>query len=64
MPGIVYPNTVGNIHGFQSIELRAGTQRFTGFKSLNYPRTRTRGIVYGNHPDPLGKTRGQLRLKR
>lgn len=30
-----------------------------GYKSIKYSRKRTRAVVRGNHPDPLGKTRGE-----
>ncbi len=30
-----------------------------GYKSIKYTRKRTRAVVRGNHPDPLGKTRGE-----
>lgn len=33
--------------------------RTRGWSKLTYKRTRDRGDVYGPHPDPLGKTRGQ-----
>lgn len=61
---IPYPFVAGFRHGFASVaaefKLRGGkTVTFRGFKGINYTRTRDRGIIYGNHPDPLGKTRGQ-----
>ena len=34
-----------------------------GFKSVNYTRTRSRTMVYGKSPDPLGKTRGKNEYK-
>jgi hypothetical protein len=36
---------------------------FRGFLAIDYSRTRSRTIVYGNHPDPLGKTRGKNEYK-
>lgn len=33
--------------------------RTRGWSKLDFERTRDRGDVYGPHPDPLGKTRGQ-----
>lgn len=30
-----------------------------GYKSIKYTRKRARTVVRGNHPDPLGKTRGE-----
>lgn len=36
---------------------------FRGFKAINYSRTRGRTVLHGNHPDPLGKTRGKNEYK-
>jgi hypothetical protein len=36
---------------------------FRGFKSIQRSRTRTRTILHGNHPDPIGKTRGKNEYK-
>ena len=55
---IQYPLINGVRHSFSSIELKIAGQIFTGFKSANYSRKRSRTMVRGNHPDPLGKTRG------
>lgn len=55
---ILYPFINGVRHSFSSIELKLGNQIFTGFKSINYSRKRTRTMVRGNSPDPLAKTRG------
>lgn len=30
-----------------------------GYSSINFARTRERGVAHGPHPDPLFKTRGQ-----
>lgn len=46
-------------HGFASVELKLAGSLFVGFKSINYSRKRNRAVVRGNHPDPLGKTRGE-----
>jgi hypothetical protein len=59
-----YPLVNGVRHGFASIELvlklpTGGKQIFRGFKSINYTRTRDRGLIRGNHPDPIAKTRGE-----
>ena len=62
-PPIQYPNVNGVRHSFASIELKLAGQVFIGFKSIEYTRTRERGIVQGNHPDPLGKTRGKNTYK-
>lgn len=56
---IAYPLVNGSRHGFSSIELKMADQIYRGFKAINYSRTRSRGLVRGNHPDPLGKTRGE-----
>lgn len=56
---IQYPLVNGVRHSFASIELKLKNQIFIGFKSINYSRTRTRALVRGNHPDPLGKTIGE-----
>lgn len=60
---IQYPMVNGFRHSFASIELKMAGQLFTGFKSVNYSRTRSRSLVRGNHPDPLGKTRGENEYK-
>lgn len=49
---------VGNAAGGQALALA-----LRGYKSATYGRTRTRTIVYGNHPDPLGKTKGKNEYK-
>lgn len=56
---IQYPLINGTRHSFASIELKLNGQIFIGFKSLNYTRTRSRTVVRGNSPDPLGKTMGE-----
>lgn len=60
---IQYPIVNGVRHSFTSIEFRATTGENFGqvyfIKSINYERKRSRGTVRGNHPDPLGKTRGE-----
>lgn len=63
MGAIQYPLVNGVRHGFSSIELKIGGDIYIGFKSINYNRTRTRGTPRGNHPDPLGKTRGTNEYK-
>lgn len=55
---ISYPLVNGVRHDFSSIELKLNGQIFVGFKSINYSRTRSRTMVYGNSPDPIGKTKG------
>lgn len=58
MTDIGYPLINGERHDFTSIELKIAGQIFVGFKSINYKRTRTRTKLWGNSPDPIGKTRG------
>jgi len=55
---IPYPLVNGTRHSFSSIELKLNGNIFIGFKSINYSRTRSRSMVYGNSPDPIGKTQG------
>lgn len=60
MPSTIqYPLINGVRHSFSSVELRLAGQIFVGFKSVNYSRKRGRTTVFGNSPDPLGKTRGK-----
>lgn len=64
---LIYPLVRGFRHGFASITLQfaldggAKIQMFC--KSINYGRTRSRGLVRGNHPDPIAKTRGENEYK-
>ena len=60
---IQYPLINGVRHSFSSIELNLAGLIFVGFKSINYTRTRSRTMVYGNHPDPIGKTQGTNEYK-
>jgi hypothetical protein len=64
---LVYPLVRGFRHGFASITLvfaLDGGKKIQMFcKSINYGRTRSRGIVRGNHPDPIAKTRGENEYK-
>ena len=59
---LVYPLIRGFRHGFSSITLQfaldSGKKVQMYCKSINYGRTRSRGLVEGNHPDPIAKTRG------
>lgn len=59
---IVYPLVRGYRHSFVSIVLvfaLDGGKKIQVFcKSINYGRTRSRGLYEGNHPDPIAKTRG------
>ncbi len=61
MSPLAYQLLNGVRHGWSSVEAKFGApvnQVNIAFKSLNYKRTRTREMLRGNHPDPLGKTRG------
>ncbi len=64
---LVYPLIRGFRHGFASITLvfaLEGGKKVQMFcKSINYGRTRSRGLVRGNHPDPIAKTRGENEYK-
>ncbi len=60
---ISYPLINGVRHGYSSIELKLAGQIFLGFTAINYSRTRSRGLARGQHPDPLGKTRGTNEYK-
>lgn len=58
---LVYPLIRGFRHGFSSITLvfaLTGKKVQVFCKSINYGRTRSRGLLEGNHPDPIAKTRG------
>ncbi len=66
-----FPFLRGVRHGFSSIECQfqlgggvaggapTGKKIRMFIKSANYDRTRSRGLVRGNHPDPVAKTRGE-----
>ncbi len=70
---ISYPLIDGYRKSFVSIECvfsAKGAQgapsmslNFRGFKNISMSRTRERGEARGNHPDPLGKTRGKNTYK-
>ncbi len=64
---LTYPLIRGVRHGFSSITLvfaLDGGKKVQMFcKSINYGRTRSRGLVRGNHPDPIAKTRGENEYK-
>lgn len=53
-----YPLINGLRHSWASVEARFAGKIFY-FPEINYGRTRDRPMVYGNHPDPLGKVRGK-----
>lgn len=56
---IPYPYINGVRHSFASVEFKFNGLIFTGIANMNYSRTRSRGLVRGNHPDPMGKTIGE-----
>ena len=64
---LVYPLIRGRRHGFASITavfaLDGGKKVQMYIKSVNYGRTRSRGLVRGNHPDPIAKTIGENEYK-
>jgi hypothetical protein len=64
---LVYPLVRGVRHCFSSITLvfaLDGGKKIQMFcKSINYGRTRSRGLLRGNHPDPIAKTRGENEYK-
>ncbi len=64
---LIYPLVRGFRHGFSSVTLKfmlEGGKEIQMFcKSINYGRTRSRGLVRGNHPDPIAKTRGENEYK-
>jgi hypothetical protein len=62
-PPIQYPLINGVRHDFSSVEAKLAGLVFIGVKSIDYSRTRERGMVQGNHPDPMGKTRGKNTYK-
>ena len=55
---IAFPLVNGVRHAFASIKLQIGNTKFVGFKAINYNMSKSREMARGNHPDPLGKTRG------
>lgn len=56
---IAVPLVNGYRFSFASITLRVKDTKIVGFKSIEYDRERSREKVRGNHPDPIGKTRGE-----
>jgi hypothetical protein len=56
---IPYPFLNGVRHSFASVEFKFNGVIFTGIASMNYSRKRNRGLIRGNHPDPMGKTIGE-----
>jgi hypothetical protein len=65
---LIYPLIRGRRHGFASIKAKfaiadGGSTVEMYIKSVNYGRTRSRGMVRGNHPDPIAKTLGENEYK-
>ncbi len=64
---LVYPLVRGFRHGFASVTLKfqldSGKKIQMFIKSINYGRTRSRGMALGNHVDPIAKTRGENTYK-
>lgn len=60
---LMYPSTTGARPSFGHIELAIAGFKFVGFKKVDYSRTRSREMIYGAHPDPLGKSLGQNEYK-
>ncbi len=64
---LIYPLIRGVRHGFANITLKFaldGGKKIQMFcKSINYGRTRSRGLLRGNHPDPIAKTLGENEYK-
>lgn len=56
---IALPLINGVRHSFASVEIKIANLIFVGVKSVDYSRKRSRTMVMGNHPDPIGKTRGE-----
>jgi hypothetical protein len=59
MASIPYPIINGVRHDFTSTVLKIDEQEFQGYRKVTHNRKRDRTKVYGNNPDPLGKTRGK-----
>lgn len=56
---IPYPDSTGARHSWQSVKAILPGGTVLGIKTCNYDRKRTRAMVMGTHPDPLGKTVGE-----
>ncbi len=54
-----YPKINGQIYSFASIEIKVGTQIFTGFTDLSYTQTLEPGIFRGTRPEKLARTIGE-----
>ena len=60
---IGYGNSSGPRPSFGSISLEMFGLRFVAFKKIEYSRTRSREMIMGAHPDPMGKTLGENAYK-
>jgi len=63
MSTVKYPTINGTVYAYASIEIKAAGQVIPVAKSINYSRTRSRGMARGNNPDPYAKTRGSNEYK-
>jgi hypothetical protein len=63
MTAIQYATSDGVRHDWSSIEANIAGQIFIGITSITYSRERTRAMLRGTHPDPIGKTRGTNEYK-
>ena len=58
MSAVQYPLVNGVRQSWPSVEIKLAGFIFYAVE-INYSRTRERTVVYVNHPDPVGKTRGK-----
>lgn len=56
---LTLPLINGVRHAASSVEVKVAGIIIVGVKSVNYSRTRTRSMVRGFHPDPVGQTLGE-----
>ena len=54
-----YPKINGQIYSFASVEVKVGTQVFTGFTDVSYTQTLEPGIFRGTRPEKLARTIGE-----
>ena len=60
---IQYPDSLGARHSWTSIKAIVAGLPILGIKKCSYSRIRTREIMHGTHPDPIGKTVGENAYK-
>lgn len=53
-----FPIINGREYSFSNVRVRAFGKDYFSVKSINYKATKTKGKVYGNGQDLIGKTRG------